>query len=63
MGRRLAAANEEHRAETERYRAEAEAYRLAAEPRNMGLKKMLRALPRVMVDALKRRGRRYFLRG
>jgi SAM-dependent methyltransferase len=63
MGRRLAATNEEHRAETERYRTEAEAYRLAAEPRNMGLKKMLLALPRVVVDALKRRGRRYFLRG
>lgn len=76
MGRRLAAAseaqlarasflaeeNERYRAESERSRAEAEAYRLAAEPRNMGLKKLLRATPRAMVDALKRRGRRYFLR-
>jgi SAM-dependent methyltransferase len=84
MGRRLAAASDEHasslaavekhraeaeahharaEAEVQRARAEAEAYRLAAEPRNMGLKKILHALPRVAMDALRRRGRRYFLRG
>jgi len=72
MGRRLVAANEErtaslaavekHRAEAEAHRARADFFELASEPRNMGLKKMLHALPRVAVDALKRRGRRYFVR-
>lgn len=46
--------------ESERYRVAAEAYKFASEPRNMSLKHLLHALPRVAVDALKRRGRRYF---
>ena len=49
--------------ESERYRAAAEAYKLAAEPRNMSLKQLLHALPRVALGALKRRIRRYSGRG
>jgi hypothetical protein len=49
--------------ESERHRAAAEAYKLAAEPRNMSLKQLLHALPRVALGALKRRIRRYSGRG
>lgn len=58
----LAAEAERYRAESERHRAEAEAYRLAADPRNMGLRKLLRASSHALVAALKRRSRRYFFR-
>lgn len=67
----FAAENEKQRAEAAAYRAQAEffaaesekrcgeveIYKALAEPRNMGLKKLLRALPIVAVNAMKRRRR------
>lgn len=44
-------------AESEKRRGEVEIYKALAEPRNMGLKKLLRALPIVAVNAMKRRRR------
>ncbi|MBI3812114.1 MAG: methyltransferase domain-containing protein [Nitrospirae bacterium] len=50
-------------AEAGKHKAEAEAYKFEAEPRNMGLRKVMRALPIMVVNALKRKGRRLISRG
>jgi len=63
LGRQLAAAAEERTAvaaAADRYRAEAEAYKFASEPRNMGLRKMVYALPTVAANAVKRRVQTWF---
>jgi len=50
---------EQYKAKAEQYKAKAEHYKAEAEPRNMGLRKLLNALPTVTVNALKRKGRKW----